>query len=76
MKKIYFHHSEEKLKQIIEDVMNTFSKEQQEQMCKEVEEYNNCIKSPYYFATKYLTVNGRPFTTRLSEEEFNQYYKK
>jgi hypothetical protein len=35
------------------------------------EELERCIKSPYYFATNYLIVNGEKFSTRLSEEEFN-----
>lgn len=34
-------------------------------------EIEKCNKSPYYFATKYLTVNGKPFETRLSEKIFN-----
>ena len=38
------------------------------------EELEKCKKSPYYFATKYLTVNGKPFTTLHSEEEFNKFF--
>jgi hypothetical protein len=39
-------------------------------------EIQKCKESPYYFATKYLTVKNNvgeyvPFTTSLSEEEFN-----
>jgi len=37
-------------------------------------EIEKCKKSPYYYATKYLTVNGKPFTTRLTEEEFNKEF--
>ena len=42
-------------------------------------EIQKCINSPYYFATKYLTVRNHnneiiPFTTPLSEEEFNQVF--
>lgn len=39
-------------------------------------EVKKCIESPYYYATKYLTINGKLFTTRLSESEFNNYFKK
>jgi hypothetical protein len=35
------------------------------------EEYEKCKASAYYFMTKYCTVNGKPFTTNLNEEEFN-----
>lgn len=34
-------------------------------------ELNKCKESPYYFATKYMTVNGKPFETLYSEEGFN-----
>lgn len=37
-------------------------------------EYERCRKNPYYFATKYLTVDGKPFTTNLNETEFNSFY--
>lgn len=36
------------------------------------QEMKKCIDSPYYFATTYLTVNGMPFTTLYTEEEFNE----
>lgn len=43
------------------------------------EEILKCKNSPYYFATKYLTVEYKgemkPFTTPLSEEEFNDMFK-
>jgi len=40
-------------------------------------EIQKCRNSPHYFATKYLTVQNYkkepvPFTTRLTEEEFNK----
>ena len=35
------------------------------------EEFKKCKESPYYFATNYIKVNGKPFTTNLSEEVFN-----
>ena len=40
-------------------------------------EIQKCRNSPYYFATKYLTVQNYkkepvPFTTWLTEEEFNK----
>jgi hypothetical protein len=45
------------------------------------EEILKCKQSPYYFVTKYLTVKNHrgksvPFTTLLSEEEFNKMFKK
>jgi hypothetical protein len=33
-----------------------------------------CKDSPYYFATKYLTVNGKPYTTHLTEEQYNTQF--
>ena len=39
------------------------------------DEIMKCIESPYYMATKYMTVNGEPFTTMMSEEEFNEMVK-
>lgn len=39
-----------------------------------VEECKKCAESPWYFATKYLTIDGKPFTTLLSEEEFNDVF--
>lgn len=43
-------------------------------------EMEKCVKSPYYFATNYLTIKNEkretlPFTTFLTEEEFNNYFK-
>lgn len=45
----------------------------QDEILKEIEK---CKESPYYFATKYLTVKNYlgktvPFETILSEKEFN-----
>lgn len=37
-------------------------------------EIARCNRSPYYFATKYLRINGKPFTTLLSEKEFNKHF--
>ena len=37
------------------------------------EEYNKCKANPYYFATKYVTVNSKPFATNMNEEEFNTF---
>ena len=39
------------------------------------EELELCKKSPYYFVTKYLKVNGQDFTTRYTEEEFNKLFE-
>jgi hypothetical protein len=42
-------------------------------------EIKKCKESPYYFATKYLTVEDKitgrshPFTTFLTEDEFNYF---
>lgn len=36
------------------------------------EELEKCKESPYYFATNYMTVDGKPFTTHYSEREFNE----
>ena len=46
-----------------------------------IEEIKICQENPYYFATKYLTVkdnkgNTIPYTTSLSEKEFNDLYNK
>lgn len=38
------------------------------------DELRKCNDSPYYYATKYLTVNGQPYTTRLTEVEFNSFF--
>lgn len=40
------------------------------------EGYNKCKKNPYYFATKYLKIQGKPFTTYLNENQFNELIKK
>lgn len=42
----------------------------------ELEELEKCKNSPYYYATKYLLINDKPFTTMLTEEEFNKQFKK
>jgi len=39
-------------------------------------EIAKCKQSPYYFATKYLTVNGKPFSTKFSQSEFNKRFFK
>jgi len=44
------------------------------------EEIEKCKKSPFYFATKYLVIKDKngikhPFTTRLSENDFNNRFK-
>jgi len=35
-----------------------------------------CRENPYYFATKYLKIQGKPFTTYLNEDQFNELIKK
>ena len=42
---------------------------------KQIEEIKKCYESPYYFMTKYYTVNGKKFETTLSEEDFNTWIK-
>ena len=37
-------------------------------------EYEKCLKSPFYYVTKYMQVNGKPFTTLCSEEVFNKTF--
>ena len=39
------------------------------------EEIKKCQKSPWYFATKYLIVDGERFKTDLTEEEYNERFK-
>jgi hypothetical protein len=39
-------------------------------------EIKRCCDSPYYFATRYLLIDGKPFTTHLSEEDFDLAVKK
>jgi len=39
------------------------------------EKMQKCIDSPYYFATKYLTLYNIPFKTSLTEEQFNNAIK-
>lgn len=39
------------------------------------QEFEKCKQNPYYFYTKYFTVNGKKATTSLSEEEFNELFK-
>jgi hypothetical protein len=43
------------------------------------EELRRCLRSPYYFATRYMYIRKEdnvqiPFTTHLSEEEFNKKF--
>jgi hypothetical protein len=38
------------------------------------QEIEKCKASPYYFMTRYYTVDGEPFETLLSEAEFNRLF--
>ena len=38
------------------------------------EELRKCKESPYYFFTNYYTVDGKKATTRLNEEDFNNFW--
>lgn len=40
------------------------------------QELIKCKESPYYYATTYLQINGKPFTTILTEDEFNDFFNK
>ena len=45
-----------------------------------LDEIERCKESPYYFATTYLTVTNHrgeviPFSTPLSEKDFNNIFK-
>jgi len=39
------------------------------------EEIQKVRDNPYYFATKYLTLNGKSFTTHLNEVDFNNVFQ-
>ncbi len=39
-------------------------------------EMAKCKASPYYFATKFLSVNGKPFSTKFTQSEFNKRFFK
>jgi hypothetical protein len=39
-----------------------------------IKELEKCVKSPYYFATSYMKVNGLPFITDLTESDFNRHF--
>ncbi len=38
------------------------------------DEVQKCKASPYYYATTYLLINGKRFTTLLTEDEFNEQF--
>jgi len=59
---------------IVKEIVNMTQQEIQDEILK-------CKQSPYYFATKYLIVQNHkkekvPFTTPLSEKDFNEMFKK
>lgn len=39
-------------------------------------EIKKCTNSPYYYMTRYFTINNNRFTTSMSEEEFNDFFYK
>jgi hypothetical protein len=39
------------------------------------EELEMCKSNPYYFAKKYMKINGNPFETMISEDDFNLYFR-
>lgn len=65
----------EKLKLRIAEIESEREKMSPEQRAYWEEEERKCIASPYYFATNYLTLNGKPFITLMTEEEFNEMCK-
>ncbi len=38
-------------------------------------EYLKCVNNPHYFMTNYWKVNEEPFTTELTEKQFNHFFK-
>ena len=40
------------------------------------EEMDKCKNNPYYYYTHYCIVNGKPATTNLAEEAFNELFTK
>lgn len=41
----------------------------------QIAELQKCKDNPYYFMTTYWKVDGKSFTTHLTEEEFNKQFK-
>lgn len=39
------------------------------------EERKRCMNSPHYFFTRYVLIDGKPVTTNLEENEFNELFK-
>lgn len=37
-----------------------------------LQDFEKCKQSPYYFMTRYWQIDGKPFTTPLSKEQFNE----
>lgn len=40
------------------------------------EEIAKCKQSPFYFATKYILVDGKPYESRWDEKTFNKIFKR
>lgn len=59
---------------ITEDIEQIIKYNSDPEYLKEINEIERCKTSPYYFATKYLQINGKPFTTHLNEKDFNEYF--
>tara|TARA_R100001086_G_scaffold240480_1_gene166600 strand:- start:406 stop:633 length:228 start_codon:yes stop_codon:yes gene_type:complete len=54
--------------------MNSIIEAQLEFKEQQIIEIEKCKASPYYFATNYLKIKGKPFTTWMSESLFNKLY--
>jgi hypothetical protein len=39
-------------------------------------ELKKCMESPYYYMTSYVIIDGKPFITCLTEEEFNKFFNR
>lgn len=39
-----------------------------------IKEYEKCKNDPHYFATTYIVIDGKPFTTRLAKHHFNSFF--
>lgn len=56
---------------LVEKTKESRHKQREADMKHEIER----CKSPYYFMTHYWSVNGKPFKTRYSQDEFDNMIK-
>ncbi len=38
-------------------------------------EYKKCLEDPHHFFTTYWMVDGKPATTHMTKEQFNDFFK-